>query len=96
MLDNTSRFHRCNPMVQILDVWRKALQRVVICMVETLVVLWKVWLVGLSFPMMRRLKCRQGVGGERCEGWGRWRSGMGNWGLVGELKRWMGWLMGGW
>ena len=92
MLDNTSRFHGANYMMQILAVWR-----VVINMVETLVVLWKVLLVGLSFPtMMRRLKCRQGVGGERCEGRGRRRCGMGNWGLVGELmKRWMGWLGGG-
>ena len=97
MLDTHSRFHGFHPMVQILIVRRrKALRRVVICcVVETLVVLWKFWLVGLYFPMMRRLKCREGVGCERCEGWGRWRCGMGNWGLVGELRSLVGWL-GGW
>ena len=83
-------------MVQILVVRRrKALWRVVICVVETLVVLWKAWLVGLWFPMMRRLKCREGVGSERREGWGRRRCGMGNWGLVDKLRSLVGWL-GGW
>ena len=100
---DTPRFLQCNPMVQILVVQRKALRRVLICLVETLRLLWKVCLVGLCFPMLnqsvkgRRLKRRQAVGCERCEGWRRrWRlCGMGNRCLVVKMRSWMGRLGGG-
>ena len=85
---DTTRFLQCNPMVQILVVRRKALRRVVICLVETLMLLWKV-----CFPMLnqsvkgQRLKRRQAVWCKCCEGWRRrWRlCGMGN-----RLRSWMG------
>ena len=85
-------FLECDPVVQILVGRRKALRRVV----ETRVVLWK---VGLCFPMLsqavKRLKCRQTVGCERCKGWRRRRRRGCGMGLVVKLRSWMGWL-GGW